>query len=299
MRVGTGRRNGAPRTNHRGENLAARLANLSGRRQEIIRPVLANPRRFVLLSVRDLARSLGTDAATMIRIVRAMGFENYRAFQHHLHEASIAYATSLDTMQASVTEKNGFLSVARKSVDQDVKNLAALRSSLDMDQIAAVAARIQSSRRIVIFGGDAATGLVVFFEYSLTLLGLPVFAGTGHGRILHLARAVAKNDIVFAISFRRGLRMTVEGFERARENGAYCVGIADTLLSPLARLSDVFFIASAEAPSFGVSYVAPMALLNALLAACANVRRNQTLKLLREVDAEQRSGSRWYLDEPE
>ncbi len=294
MQSGKLRNSGASR----GENLAARLTNLSDRRQQIIRPVLANPREFVLLSVRDLAKSLGTDAATIVRIVQGMGFENYRAFQHHLHEASIAYATSLDTMRAGFGRKDGSQEIVPASIDQDLKNLGALRSSLDLEQVGAIAARIHSSRRILIFGGDAATALVVFLEYHLTLLGLPVFAGTGHGRIGHLARAATGKDVVFAISFRRGLRMTVEGLEQAREKGAYCIGISDTLLSPLARLAHICFIASAETPSFGVSYVAPMALLNAVVAACANVRRGQTLKLLREVDAEQRSGSRWYLNEP-
>ena len=280
-----------------GGNLAMRLTHLSERRQQIIRPVLANPRRFVLLSVRDMAKALDTDAATMVRIVRGMGFENYRAFQQHLHEASIAFATSLDTMQAAAGPKNAPGHSVRASIEQDVKNLSALRSSLNTEHIAAVAARMHTARRILIFGGDAATSLVCFFEYHLTLLGLPVFAATGHGRIGHVARDASRRDIAFAISFRRGLRMTVEGFERARAKGAYCVAIADTLLSPLASRADVCFIASAETPSFGVSYVASMAVLNALTAACANVRRSHTLKLLREVDAEQRSGSRWYSDE--
>lgn len=294
MNSATHRRNGGSGS----ENLAVRMKDLSDRRQQIIRPVLANPRQFVLLSVRDLAKALGTDAATVVRIVRGMGFENYRAFQHHLHEASIAYATSLDTMRASLAGKNGGANGASEAIDQDLKNLHALRSSLVLAQIAAVASRIHSSRRIVVLGGDAATALVIFLEYNLTLLGLPVFAGTGHGRIGHLTRVVTSKDVVFAISFRRGLRMTVEGLEKAREKGAYCIAVADTLLSPLARLADICFITSVETPSFGVSYAAPMALLNALIAACANVRRNQTLELLREVDAEQRSGSRWYLHEP-
>jgi DNA-binding MurR/RpiR family transcriptional regulator len=294
MRSETSRGNGR----HTNTNLAVRMEGLSDRRQQIIRPVLANPREFVLLSVRDLAKALGTDAATIARIVRGVGFENYRAFQHHLHEASIAYSTSLDTMRASLAVRNGAVKGARASIDQDLKNLSALRSSVDLEQIAAIAARVHSSRKIFILGGDAATALVVFLEYSLTLLGLPVFAGTGHGRIGHLTRACGNKDLVFAISFRRGLRMTVEGLEQAREKGAYCVAIADTLLSPLARLAHICFIAAVETPSFGVSYVTPMALLNALVAECANVRRSQTLKLLREVDAEQRSGSRWYLDEP-
>jgi DNA-binding MurR/RpiR family transcriptional regulator len=179
-------------------------------------------------------------------------------------------------MRASLAGKNRSANGASEAIDQDPRNLLALRSSVDLPQIAAVAS-----------------------EYHLTLLGLPVFAGSGHGRIGHLARVVTDKDVVFAISFRRGLRMSVEGFEQARQKGAYCIGITDTLLSPLAQLADICFIASAEAPPFGVSYVAPMALLNALAAACANVRRNQTLKLLREVDAEQRTGSRWFLHEPD
>ncbi len=293
------RLNGRPQNGRvKNDNMALRIARLSERRQEIIRPVLANPREFVLLSVRDLAKALGSDAATIVRIVRGMGFENYRAFQHHLHEASIAYATSLDTMRASLSGKNGPVKGARESIEQDVKNLNALRHMVNPEQIAAVAAKMHSARRILILGGDAATAVVLFFEYSLTLLGLPVFAGTGHGRIAHLTRAAGKKDVVFGISFRRGLRMTVEGLEQAREKGAYCVAIADTLLSPLAQFAHLCFIASAETPSFGVSYVAPMAVLNALVAECANVRRSQTMKLLSEVDAEQRFGSRWYADEP-
>lgn len=278
------------------ENLAVRIASLSERRQQIIRPVLANPRKFVLLRVRDVADELGTDAATMVRIVRGLGFENYRAFQHYLHEASVAYATSLDTMQAGRVQKNGAAELIRNSIDQDLKNLNALRNSVDSEELTEVARRLYEARRIFIFGGDAASALVMFLEYALTLLGLPVFAGMGHGRIVHLARAANKSDIALAISFRRGLRMTVEGMEQARNKGAYCVAIADSLLSPLFRFAHAAFISPVATPSFGVSYVAPMALFNALLAACANVQRNRTLALLREVDKEQRCGSRWYID---
>src|SRR5437588_6787013 len=58
----------------------------------------------------------------------------------------------------------------------------------------------------------------------------------------------------------RSLRQTVEGAEQARANGAHCVGIADTYLSPLARECHEVFLASIESTSFGASYVAPIAL---------------------------------------
>ena len=157
-----------------------------------------------------------------------------------------------------------------------------------------LARRLHASKQILIFGGDVAGSLVAFLEYNLSVIGLPVLAGTGPGRVFHLSRSATKDDVVIAISFRRGLRMTVDGLKKASANGAYCVGIADTLLSPLARFADRCLIAPIETPSFAVSYVAPMALLNSLLAACGNVNRTRTLAMLREVDEEQRHGSRWY-----
>src|SRR5271154_1087874 len=81
-------------------NLAERVDKLSIKRQEIIRPILEHPREYVLLSVRAIAKRLQTDPATIVRIVRGLGFGSYREFQHHLHERAIAFATALDTMQS-------------------------------------------------------------------------------------------------------------------------------------------------------------------------------------------------------
>src|SRR5271154_4681716 len=88
-------------------NLAERIDQLTVKRQEIVRPILEHPREYVLLSVRALASRLGTDPATIVRIVRGLGFASYREFQHHLHEMSLAFAISLDTLQSG--ERNGGL----------------------------------------------------------------------------------------------------------------------------------------------------------------------------------------------
>ena len=77
-------------------------------------------------------------------------------------------------------------------------------------------------------------------------------------------------------------------------NAFYFVGIADTYLSPLSRECDELFLASTESTSFGASYAAPISLLNAILAACAQYRRPHTLALLKEIAEEQRKGFRWH-----
>jgi len=275
-------------------NLQARLEKLTAKRQEILRPVLEHPRGFVLLSVRDMAKRLGTDPATIVRIVQVLGFLSFREFQKHLHDLSIAFATSADTMQAADSHREGRHSYVSDSVERDLKNLQALKNTLDHHRIAALARRIYQARKIVLLAGDLAAFLADYLEYHLTLLGLPVFAATTPGRIVHLTRSLTKDDLVIAISFRRGLKQTVEGAKHAKHHGAYLVAITDTFLSPLARQADETFLAGIETPSFGASYVAPVALLNALLASCGHTRSSETLQIVREISEEQRHGYRWF-----
>jgi len=276
-------------------SLAERIELLSAKRQEIIRPILEHPRDYVLLSVRAMAKRLKTDPATVVRIVRGLGFASYRDFQRHLHDLSIAFATSLDTMQsAGKVTSTSMPAYVRDALEQDLKNLHGLKNSLDAPRLVSLAKRFYDARRIVLLAGDLAAILADYLEYQITLLGLPVFTATSAGRIAHLVRTVDKSDLVMAISFRRGLRQTVEGVHLARARSAYCVGITDTYISPLARECDEVFLASVESTSFGASYSAPVALVNAILAACGQYRRPQTLAILKEIAEEQRKGFRWY-----
>jgi RpiR family transcriptional regulator, carbohydrate utilization regulator len=274
-------------------NLPERIEQLSVKRQEIIRPILEHPREYVLLSVRSMAERLKTDPATIVRIVRGLGFASYRDFQHHLHELSLAFASPIDVLQ-TLGRDSSVQDFARQSLAQSLKNLQGLKNSLDGHRLTALAKRFYNARRILIFAGDIAAVLAEYLEYHINMLGLPIFAATSAGSITHLARVVNKRDLVMAISFRRGLRQTIEGAQQARAHGAYCVGVSDTYLSPLAHECNELFLASVESTSYGTSYAAPISLLDAIIAACGQYRRPLTLAVAREMAEEQRKGFRWY-----
>ncbi|HWZ96614.1 MAG TPA: MurR/RpiR family transcriptional regulator [Candidatus Dormibacteraeota bacterium] len=275
--------------------ITEKLNRLSAKRQEIIRPIFEHPRSFVLSSVRLMAKRLGTDPATVVRIVRGLGFPGFREFQHFLHDLSLAFATSADTMRKT-PHATGVPGHVADSLQLDSKNLQALTNTLDAKRVAAFAKRIHEARRIVVIAGDLAISLANYFEYHLILLDLNAFAATSSGRIFHHTRSLTKRDLVVAISFRRGLRQTVEGTQDARERGAHCVGITDTYLSPLTRVCHETFLAGIESNSFGASYTAPIALLNAILTAVGQHRQSHTIAIVKEISEEQRRGSRWYHD---
>jgi DNA-binding MurR/RpiR family transcriptional regulator len=273
--------------------LTERIAKLSSKRQEVIRPIIEHPREFVLLSVRALAKRLQTDPATIIRIVHGLEFGSYKEFQRHLHELSLAYATSQDTMLKS-HPGDGKHPAVIECAYADLKNLQGLKNSLDAARLTALAKKIYAARRVVLIGGDLAAVLAEYLGYQLNLLGLPIFVATSPGAVTHTVRAMTKQDVLIAISFRRGLRQTVEGVQQAREHGAYCVGITDTYLSPLARTCHEVFLASTDSVYYGSSYVAPIALANAILTVVGEFRRPRTLAIVEELAVEQRRGSRWF-----
>jgi DNA-binding MurR/RpiR family transcriptional regulator len=274
-------------------SFADRIARLNRTRRELIRPVQERPRDYVLMSIRAMAQSLKTDPATVLRIVRGIGFSSYREFKVYLHELSIASATSLEGMERSSPNDSSLTSYGAKALEGDLHNLYSLRNTLDMERVVRLAKRIYEAQRVVLLGGDMATCLLEFLDYKLTLLGIPVVTSTSPGKSIHLTRALGKHDLVIAMSFRRCLRQTVEGVQEARANGAYCVGVTDTFVSPLARFADECFLTSVDAP-FSNSYAAPICFIHVLFTTCAHYRKARTLSLLKKADQEQRNGFRWY-----
>ncbi len=265
---------------------------LNARRRDLVLPVLERPGEFVLFSLRGLARKLGSDPATLLRSIRAMGFANHSDFRSYLHELSLTHATSLDV----VKDTAGLRGHARLGgvLRRELRNLQALAHSLDLKRVEAVARRIHSARQVLVLGGDMADTLVRYLDYGLLTLGIPVRSATTPGRVVHAVRHVGSRDVVIAISFKRGLRQTVEGLIQARARGAYCVAITNTLASPLAQHAADSFLAPVEVSPLAVSYTAPMACINVLLTACFYRRRTKSMALLKEAALEERTGFRWY-----
>lgn len=269
------------------------LSRIHRSRQDMIRPVLEAPREYVLLSIHELAARRKVDAATVSRTILAMGFPSYRDFRRYLHQLSIAHTTALDQMQAAIKETSTFSSRVKETLESATANVQRVVNNVEVDRLRKLAARFYKSKRIYILGGDLAESLVSFLHYLLILLGFDAVAATRAGHITHLMRQSTKRDLIIAISFRKGLRQTMEGLLQGKANGGYVVAITDTSISPLARASDEAFIVPIDTPTF-TSYVAPMALLDAMLSAVANYRTDHTLARLKDAEREQREGIRWY-----
>jgi DNA-binding MurR/RpiR family transcriptional regulator len=270
-------------------------ADVSSRRARLLRTILNNAEDTYFLTSRKLAERYDVDVATIVRTIQALGYEKYEDFVSDLRAHFVLNITPYTVMKAAARERRSIANHVQHSLEMDVNNLAALRSSLDVEQVVALARQIGRSRHIVVVGIDLAATLSHLLAYALVSLGFRAEAPVGSsGSVQQKINLLEAKDLVIAISFGRCLRETVNAARRAQARGVPTFGITDSDRSPIARYCDSFWTAPVGNPAFNGSYVAPLAAMNALLVACAHLRPQRTLALLKDKQEELLSGTRWF-----
>jgi DNA-binding MurR/RpiR family transcriptional regulator len=270
-------------------------AKLNGSRRTLLSMILENPGDTFFLSSRELAKRYEVDAATIVRTIQALGYRKFAEFAADLRAHFIMRITPYTALKAASQERRTPADRIRHGVEMDLRNLQALRTNVDPAKIIALSKLVKRARRIMVIGIDLAFALSWHLAYGLVHLGFPADAPVGGtGNVQRRVRTLTSKDLLIAISFGQCLRETVEAAMRAKKQGVPTFGITDSDRTPIARVCDNCCLASVASPSFGSSYVAPMAIVGAILIACAHTQTSRTLALLRRSAEEDSADHRWY-----
>jgi DNA-binding MurR/RpiR family transcriptional regulator len=270
-------------------------STLSGHRRQLIRSILDTPEEAYFLSSRELARRYDVDAATIVRTIQALGYQRFADFAADLREHFVRQITPYTVLKAASQAKRSVAGHVANGLDRDQENLSVLKATLDADRVVALAERIHRARRILVVGVDLAASLAWFLAYGLMPLGFAAEAPVGSaGNLQHKIDLMSDKDLLIAISFGRCLRDTVHAVLRARQRAVPTFGITDGHTTPIALNCDGYLLAPISSPSFTGSYVAPLALVNAITLACTHLQPKRALAILRRTEEDYRSGERWY-----
>jgi DNA-binding MurR/RpiR family transcriptional regulator len=296
LTVEDGNGDGAPaRHSPLGARFFDTQAELSASRQRLLRQIIDESNETFFLSSREMGRRYNVDTATIIRTVQALGYEKFADFAQDLRAHFVTQITPYSAMKAAEQSNRSVSDLVRQSVDQDLDNLSAFRSALDPDKIIEIAKQINQARRIVILGIDFAASLAGSLAYALVRLGFDADAPVGSiGSVQNKIRIMTPKDLLIAISFGRGLRLTVEAVQNARQRNVPSFGITDSDSTPIAKYCDGYLVAATTRTSFIDSYVAPVTALHAVLVACAHSQSDRSLEHLRISEEENFASDRWY-----
>jgi DNA-binding MurR/RpiR family transcriptional regulator len=274
---------------------AERQSRLRAHRQQLIRAIVDHCEETSFLSSRELAKRYGVDPATVVRTVQAIGYKGFADFSTDLRQHLMTRITPYTVLKAATQERRSVADHVDHSLDKALDNLNLLRANLNRDGVVELARLLHRSKRVLIVGADFAASLAYYFAYGLATLGFDAEAPVGsEGNLQHKVKLLGSKDLLIAISFGQCIRVTVEAARRAHKQGVTTVGITDSDTTPIARYCDKHLIAGVFSPSFLNSYVAPMALINAIHVACAHLDPRRSLTQLKPTDKEYLSGARWY-----
>src|SRR5947207_15192392 len=107
--------------------------SLNSSRSKLIRAILDSAEDNYFLSSRALAKRYEVDKATIVRTIQALGYERYAEFAADLRAHFISRITPYTLMKSAAREKRSVAGHVGHSLEMELRNLVALRSTLDAD----------------------------------------------------------------------------------------------------------------------------------------------------------------------
>jgi DNA-binding MurR/RpiR family transcriptional regulator len=271
-------------------------SRLSPRRRKLVRSIVDSAEDTYYLSSREMAKRYGVNAATIVRTVQVLGYGQFAEFISDLRAHFVTRISPYRTMRSATREHRSVEGHVQQSLDMDRANFGVMCENISPERIVELARRLDKAQQIVVVGLDLAYSLAWFLAYGLSWLGLRADAPVGStGTLHHRVRTLGNRDVLVAISFGRCLRDTVESARLAHDQGAWAFGVTDASNSPIARVCHDHWVVPVTNPSFNGSYVAPMAVLNALQVAYAHIQSKRSLEHLKEMDRDEAVAGRWYV----
>jgi DNA-binding MurR/RpiR family transcriptional regulator len=265
--------------------IATAFPRLPPKQQTVARFVAAHEAETAFTPATEVADRLGVDPATVVRLAKALGFGGYPDLQRHLRARFPHHYPALSQpVWRDGVESDG-PGAARRVFAQDFENLRIGLEQLNQHALAATVESIGQARRVLVFGGGVASGVVVFLTSSLKAMGFVAEQDTCGGLPLTQELALlAPQDVVIAVGFYRYVRETVLALERIQDLPIVRVVLTDSPLSPLVPLGHYALCVPVESTSHRVSLVAPLAVANCLIAGCAARYHDRVTPALQRLD---------------
>ena len=214
-----------------------------------------------------LGKTVGVSESTVVRFAAELGYDGYPEMRKVLQEVVRNKLTSVQRIEVASEQINGE-NIVDSVMTADADRIQTTLESINRGDFDRAVSTIINAKKVYIIGTRSSSSLATFFGYYMSLImeNVAVVQDTAVSEVYEQLFRVGEGDVVIGISFPRYSSKTVAAMKYAKSRGAETIGITDCEASPLYGVSDVNLYAKSDMVSFIDSLVAPMSLLNALLA---------------------------------
>src|SRR5262245_4424322 len=235
-----------------------------------------NPNDVAVMSMNAIAGMCGLHASSFVRFAQMLGYKGFKelqaVFQKRHSTAAPGFEARIKALEAELSDRAnvGGGAFLHELVLRDIASLQELLSNISAKNVDKAIRRLEAADTIYLLGQLRSAPVVDLLRYILTMLGKRVvLLDASGGLATHMARAIRRSDLLFAVSFRFYATEVVNIVEQAASRGVPIIAITDSTLSPLAKSATVLFAVPEHHYTFSRSLAAPMCLAQALTVALA------------------------------
>ena len=242
-------------------------ASFSKGQRNIAKYILENYDKAAFMTAGKLGKTVGVSESTVVRFAAELGYDGYPEMRKVLQEVVRNKLTSVQRIEVA-TEQIDEENLIDSIMTADAERVRITLESVDREAFDRAVSAIVNAKKVYIIGTRASSSLATFFGYYMSLImdNVAVVHDTAVSEVYEQLFRVGPGDVVIGISFPRYSSRTVAAMKYAKSRGAETIGITDCEASPLYGISNINLYARSDMVSFIDSLVAPMSLLNALLA---------------------------------
>lgn len=260
--------------------------SLSKGHKKIADYIRANYEKASFMTAASLGATVGVSESTVVRFATHIGFDGYPEFQKRLQEMVKNNLTSIQRMDA--VSAAGDENLLDRAFAADIEMIKGTRDSVSRSAFAGAVEAINNAEKIYILGVRSSASLAGFaaFYFGFLFDNVILVDTSASSEMFEQMFRIGSRDACIAVSFPRYSNRTVKALEFAKSRGASIISITDGPMSPIAEYATHLLVAKSSMVSFVDSLVAPLSLINALIAAVANERNEEVhanLEMLEEI----------------
>lgn len=244
------------------------IDSLSKGHKAIARYMLEHYDKAAFMTAQKLGRTVGVSESTVVRFASMLGFDGYPALQRSLQELMRNKLTAVQRIEVTNDTLSGE-DVLKQVLTRDIEKIRLTLEATSEEAFLSAVKAIESCTTVYILGARSAEPLASFMNYYFSRMFPQVkqVRCTTTSELFEQVMRIDEKDVMIGISFPRYSRQTVKILKFAKARGTHVVAITDSEKSPLAEYADDLLIARSDMNSFADSLVAPLSLINALIAA--------------------------------
>lgn len=271
------------------ENFQLRIENvyptLSKGHKKIADFIKSNYEKASFMTAASLGKAVGVSESTVVRFASNIGFDGYPELQKYLQEAVKSHLTSVQRMDVAAS-RYGSDDFIDRAFMTDIEMIKQTRDSISREAFSKSAEAINKAKKIYILGVRSSAALASFAAFYLRFLyeNVVLIDTSASSELFEHMFRISSEDVCIAISFPRYSNQTVKALSFAKSRGATIISITDGEMSPIAAYATHLLVAKSSMVSFVDSLVAPLSVINALVAASAREKRDDVYNDFRALE---------------